>query len=60
MEQNDEWAEARRCIGPGILAKITTAASSGTGPDAIGNRERAAMVAKMPAVDWQWVNPAAP
>jgi hypothetical protein len=29
MEQNDEWAEARRYMGPDILAKV----SSLTGPD---------------------------
>jgi hypothetical protein len=24
MEQNDEWAEARRYMGPDILAKVST------------------------------------
>jgi len=32
MEQNDEWAEGRRYIGPDILAKIGTTTSDDTGP----------------------------
>jgi transposase-like protein len=30
MEQNDEWAEARRYMGPDILAKVSGAATSDT------------------------------
>jgi hypothetical protein len=30
MEQNDEWAESRRYIGPDILAKIGVTASTQT------------------------------
>ena len=33
MEQNDEWTESRRCIGPDILAKVST----GTGADPASN-----------------------
>ena len=29
MEQNDEWAEARRYMGPDILAKVSTRTSTG-------------------------------
>jgi len=30
MEQNDEWAEARRYMGPDILAKVSGAANDDT------------------------------
>jgi hypothetical protein len=30
MEQDDEWAEAGRCMGPDILAKVSTFTSPGT------------------------------
>ena len=30
MEQNDEWAEARRYMGPDILAKVSGTATSDT------------------------------
>jgi putative transposase len=30
MEQNDEWAESRRYIGPDILAKIGACGDTGT------------------------------
>jgi putative transposase len=29
MEQNDEWAEARRYMGPDILAKVSGRADTG-------------------------------
>ena len=32
MEQNDEWAESRRYIGPDILAKIGATAAGETAP----------------------------
>jgi len=33
MEQNDEWAEARRYMGPDILAKVNGAANTENGKE---------------------------
>jgi putative transposase len=33
MEQNDEWAEARRYMGPDILAKVSGTTADGTGKE---------------------------
>ncbi len=38
MEQNDEWTEARRYMGPDILAKISATATA-TGGDAAAAQE---------------------